>query len=281
MLPPEPLSSSPVRGAVRFAAWLHARAPDAFRLTGMHVCDDSETTDALTSSEAWIDVEQARSAFDTVELVAGDSVEASLCAEAAKRGVDGLIVGRPGTIEGWSPISLGRTIRRLLRSTPVPTLVVPPDVDVRNAGRTIVVAVNPRDESLSAVRFASRLATQFDLEPILFQVSHASTYRMTGVTEAALTHSVPLADAERREKSASDAMAEWTERHGFGALRRVTTPGRSVVATVSQGARELGAALIVTGSRQLSLSERILQSSVGSGLAAYAGRPVLIVPPED
>lgn len=72
---------------------------------------------------------------------------------------------------------------------------------------------------------------------------------------------------------------EWVDNYGLGGARTETSPGDPVEQTLKL-AQAHDASIIVCGSRRLSLADRVFQASTGSTLAAYARRPVVVVPPE-
>ena len=78
---------------------------------------------------------------------------------------------------------------------------------------------------------------------------------------------------------ARERVERWCHAEGMLSPSCDVFHGRTVP-TLLEFAKQVDASMIVCGSRRLSLLERLLSSSVGSGVAAHADRPVAVVPPE-
>ena len=73
-------------------------------------------------------------------------------------------------------------------------------------------------------------------------------------------------------------LAEWLDSRGVSVDEQSVLLG-DAVESLSAHVRSKGAALLVCGSRRLSLTERVFLTSAGSELAALAPCPVAVVPP--
>jgi nucleotide-binding universal stress UspA family protein len=83
---------------------------------------------------------------------------------------------------------------------------------------------------------------------------------------------------ERARAESEEALAEWATAHQLDAAGMSVLPGR-VIDGVLRVAESTAACLVVSGSRMLSTTERIVASSVGQGLAALSPVPVALVAP--
>jgi nucleotide-binding universal stress UspA family protein len=286
----DPTPSS--EGVVRFAAWLHGRTEGRHTLFGVHV-ETSATTGlhdrlgagpdlqpALDRARAFLRAQGVADAFAHVEAVHG-APEKVLSALAAERDYDGVLVGR-ATASGGAAASLGRVPRRLLRRLELPTVVVPPDLgDPNQALGPIVVGVAPTPESLEAAGFAVLLGEELGLPVVLAHVVEPSR----PAAAAGVLSLEPRDPVMRRSdivppQDASEPLAvvtAWAARHGLEGLPLELRVGHVPMELVAL-ARERRAAMLVCGSRRLSLLDRLFASSVGTELATHADRPVVVVP---
>ncbi|MCB9567755.1 MAG: universal stress protein [Myxococcales bacterium] len=273
------------KGAVRFAAWLHRNA-GAERFTGIHVLEAQprrlgradQTEDEL---RAWV-LELAAKAVDElgvgehldgVSVVEADDADEGLERALEIKGGSALIVGRRARIGEDPFIRLGAVARRLVRRLPAPLAVVPPDLDDDLPEGPIVLATDLGPSSEPALLFARELAAAVGREIlVVYAVAvHGAFEAYVSATSWDRAH---LEAAE----SAQAALTAWLERHRLSA-RSIVVQGPAGQAILGVAERE-GAAMIIAGSRRLSLVDRIFSSSVGAELAALAPMPVIIVPPE-
>ena len=78
---------------------------------------------------------------------------------------------------------------------------------------------------------------------------------------------------------AGPAVLKWLTAAGIDGAKPMSAAGDTVEA-IMHVAETRSAALIVVGSRRLSMVERLFKSSAGVDLARFARCPVLVVPPE-
>jgi nucleotide-binding universal stress UspA family protein len=261
------------RGAIAFARWLRECSAADERMRGVYVgATDGSTHAAMRDA---VDAQTAAPAFESIDTIRGEAPEDELRRVAAARDVTGVIVGRNAETSGWSLVSLGRVARRLLREVSRPIAVVPPDFEP--ASGPIIVAVVPDEHAAGAVRLGRELAACLDLPLVLVHVvPDVPRFAVAGP----MAYDQPPVPPERDRQAATATLRTWLDAHGFGDLELRTVPG-SVGPTLLELADEMHASMILSGSRHLSLRERILQSSTGSYLAAHARQPVIVVPPSE
>lgn len=270
------------QGAIKTARWLHAHRTEQARnrFYGVHVVPqiprvsvrddvmDELCEQARVKAEATVAEVGATDAFDQIEAVPGTPVQ-TLGAASSYYDVDGLIIGRHGPREGGTVIRLGTVARQLLRELPAATMVVPPDHDPEDHPQgPVLVATDLAPDAAAAGRFGLRLAQDLGVDLLLVHVPETG---QLAAQLGATPHSPVIQDPQ--------AFEEWVERYGLGGARTETSPGDPVEQTLKL-AQAHDASIIVCGSRRLSLTDRVFQASTGSTLAAYARRPVVVVPPE-
>lgn len=135
----------------------------------------------------------------------------------------------------------------------------------------VVVAVDGSEVSLRAADRAARIAKQDGAELVALHVVAAPPFEVKG--ELADIYANARREAKRWMKDVEDAAA----RHGLVAKTEVVVGAYSVVDTILGYAESVKADLIVTGTRGMTPSRRILVGSVASGLVEYAGCAVLVI----
>lgn len=264
------------RGAIEMAAWLraHSHGPDEQQLYGLHVLEGT-TDDPVVRARV---VDDARHAIDRAiatigvptpltELHVGNggSVEDGLERYADVIGAEAMLIGRIGMREISGVTRLGKVARRMLRNTPYPVVVVPPDLRHTAIGSgAIVLATDLDAASASAARFARRVASATGRELL---VVHVDTTIAPAQPELTISPGPDLAD-----------VIAWARHHELEPTRVRLSRG-DVLDQVLAIASEERSPLVVVGSRRLSLGERIFGSSVGTDLARVADRAVAVVPP--
>jgi nucleotide-binding universal stress UspA family protein len=194
---------------------------------------------------------------------------------SAARGADGLIIGRLAPRGKDRLVRLGGVARRLLRSLPAPTLVVPPDLHHEQIGKgPIILACDMHEDSLGATRFALRMADRLSRELILAHVVSMPYSWSTGYLPPDVFRQIHVDLVSQAER----ALECWATKQGITDLRRVICDGM-VADELRSLARQDDALMLVAGSQKLSLVERVFVGSIGSELAASAPCPVALVPP--
>jgi nucleotide-binding universal stress UspA family protein len=205
------------------------------------------TAAARTAAEATLSRHGVRA---SVEIAQGlDAVE-GLTVAALGHGADAIVAGRHAGVQGRGLVRLGRIVRGLLRELPIPVVVVPHDLRPEDVGAgPVLVLSDLGDDAVPAARFARRLASW--------------SGRRLVVAHGALEN--------------PGTPGEWAARHDVGAddLRVLEGP---ILTGAPRLAKELGAPVLVVGSRAHSGLEGVLHSSIGTELAAGAPLPVAVVP---
>lgn len=270
------------QGAIRTARWLaaHRRADVRHRFFGVHVVPqapriairddeiDERCEAARALAEAAVAEAGAASAFDRIDAVPGAPRQA-LASAASFYDADGLVIGRHGPRDGGTLVRLGTVARQLVRALPAAVMVVPPDHDptARPEG-PVLVATDLAEDAAAAGRFGLRLAQELGVDLLLVHV--LETGQLAAHLGAA-PQSPIVQDPEAFER--------WVATYGLGGARTETAVG-DPIERVLELAQAHDASLVVCGSHRLTLADRVFQASTGSTLAAYADRPVVVVPPE-
>jgi len=270
-------------GALRFASWLRRSAP-AERSSGVHVLTPHPLRQSLANkseeefrlwvhglAQECVDEAGVGEELDGVVLVEGESAEEGLLSALAAGRGEGLIIGRKAASGAESFVRLGRVARRLLRRMPAPIVVVPPDLGRELPPGPVVLATDLGASAESALRFARELAETVGRELVLV---HA--YEVHGALQGYVSASAWGQATFEATAAAESSVAAYCDEHQLS-VRSLVVRGPTAHGVLETAAREK-ACMIVTGSRQLSLLDRIFTSSVGGDLAALASIPVVVVP---
>lgn len=249
-------------GALQMATWL--RRSDAERCVGVHVFEPElrpllrkmlvqhVVASAREELQALIAGLDAPNPFSATEVLIADSPEDGLSHHALTQGFDALLIGRVATRASEAMVRLGPVARRLVRRLPVAVAVAPPDlrcVDVGNG--PVLLASDLTEASDAAAVFARKLATSLERELLVVHVG----------------------------RSLRDLHA-WIDTRSLGDVRSAVIDGE-IVDALSNTAQLEQAAMLVCGSRRLSLAQRMFTTSVGTELARLADRTVVVVPSTD
>jgi nucleotide-binding universal stress UspA family protein len=276
-------------GAIHFAAWLHDHdRTGAATLDALHVVEsrllrlpEAPAAAAMIgrAEQATIAALTARKAVDAfapVDAIEGEDVVEVLAAAGALATTTGIIVGRRLGDSESGLVRLGKVVRRLLRRLDSPVCVVPPDLERAHLGAgPLICAVTLDERGRAAASFAESLGAAVGREVVLVHV-------VDGGDPIGLEY-LPegtWSNLHARERVTGEAeLQAWRDQAG---LRSPTLlcQGQTVDQLI-RTARELDGCVLVCGSRQLSMAERVWSSSVGSTLAAAAHLPVIVVPPPD
>lgn len=278
------------QGAQQWLAWLNSQSGDvaAEHCTAVALASRSDYFTATPATERQIEerlavrLDDALRIGETEGVVAHrvvktvDSLSAALSAFAEER-QSNLIIARRAPRDSDRLVRLGTTARRVIRRMTQPLVVVPSDWRGEHAGKgPVLVAVDPTEASLAAVTFGRKLAALL-ARPIEL------VFVLPGIEDFGLIY---LASARAKEllreheESAAKRFDAFVAAHGLADLPAHNARGAIVDALLSRS-KEVDATCIVTGSRRLSVGERLLTASVGSDLAATCPQPVVIVPPQD
>jgi nucleotide-binding universal stress UspA family protein len=289
------------QGALIFGDWLvkttAARAsgdastrPSGDALVGIHVLEedhlrvalryhhlDELLANAVGLAERVIEQTGTASSLKQFHVIQGLHAEESLEAARVFHHADGHLVGRQAKEDGRGLIRLGRVARRLLRSLPAPVIVVPPDWQVAHLGTGPVIAMcKLTPDSAEAVELALRTAERIGREVLVLHV--------VPVPEDYGAYYLPPESLEKiraeHQQTGEAELANWLASYGFTGVRSQVVQGPTVASAIAVAEAEK-ATMIVTGSRRLSVFERILLTSIGSEMAAASPCPVMVVPPVD
>ena len=280
-------------GAVKFAKWLRGNSQSgALELIATHVIDeelvaslrDVRTYDNLVfyaqdGLKKMLAEVRAENLFSTVKIEDGGEIIGKLESVCTQQSADAMVIGRVAPTDKDVLLRLGAVARGLLRRLVVPIIVVPPDFEESFGGQgPVIVAVDGKDTSLAAYEFGKQVAASLNRELVLVHAvgipdSWGYGYVSTDAVQTAMT--AMRVGGER-------TIERWCSQHGISGIRSVVAQGvtsREIVRV----AEELDAAMIVTGSRQLSKLERFFVTSVGTEVAASSPIPVAVVaaPHED
>lgn len=269
------------RGALAFAAWLRSRlGPDDVEAVHMIPARDDPPAErderqrrALEALQAQLG-EQAQ-AFARVQVREAPGIVHGVVEGLAHVGTfaRALVLGRRARSGERALVHLGPVARKLLRALPLPTIVVPPDIEpAALAGGPVVLATDLEAHSESAARFAAEFARACGCPLIVVHVAEVHFNEFVDESD-------PDWQARREEfrREAAARLDRWVDAHDLDA-RRVALCGSPIELLLEHVERER-AALLVLGSRRLSTSERLFTTSNASTMAAYAPCPVAVVPP--
>jgi len=277
------------RGALEFAAWVHATARDAQAqpTTALSVIRDGGDFLNVPSgrqlmvqrieeaAREFIAQTPARDAIEGVQVEVAANVATNL-SETAKAQAAALVLGRAAPRENTRLVRLGSIARRALRQLAGPTVIVPPDWTAEIAGDgPVMVAVDASASSLAALAFAEALATAVARPLLAVQAIQG----LDGLGTAFLPAAEVASSREQHRQREIDELSAFLAEHGHASLAVRSEPGPTLH-TLLDVADDVHAAAIVCGSRRLTLAERIFSASVGSELASFAEIPVAVVPPD-
>jgi len=273
-------------GAINFAAWLAAHDKTGHAaLEALHVVHSSllSLPEAPARAEllgrakqatiAALAARQAVDGFANVDAIEGDSVVETLAAAGALAVTTGIIVGRRASESDNNIIRLGKVARRLLRRLDSPVFVVPPDLDRAHIGPgPILCAVALDANGVSVARFGEQLGEAIGRQARLVHVVDSGDPIGMAYLPEGTWNNINMRQREVGQRE----LDQWRDAAGLESYT-LLAQGQTVSQLIS-AARELDACMILCGSRQLSLVERMWMSSVGSSLAAGAHVPVGVIP---
>lgn len=276
------------RGALAFVRWLraHLNAPEQHVFAAVHAVEEASLLQSLRF-EHMHDLELRVQAAaeqelvlaglsDTVEgphIVADSTAEQVLTEECDTLGAQAIVIGRRASTNAHEIVRLGRVARRLLRVLPAPTIVVPGDLQPEQFGDgPIMLATDLEPSSAGAARFALELSRQLGRGIVVAHViPHFDTAAML----------VPAATIEQLYSqlglAQSKSLDGWMRTNGLGDAASAITTGDVIGRLLGIAERER-CPILVSGSRKLSLAERLFNASIGATLAGHAKCAVAVVP---
>ena len=274
-------------GPLRFVATLLGLAREDAAV-GIHVMPDPKFLKLIDTLEEIrdirnriaVDVQEmlTREGLDraALEMVVDGNVAHGLAECALRVGADVLVVGRRAKRDDDPLVRLGEVTRRLLRSLPVPLIIVPPDfgeADDRGFDEgPILVGVELDDDCKHAVMFAADLAARLGRSLL---IAHGIQAFHWGASYAPADKIEQLRTQARDE--AEQSLRGWIAQLGLTDVRQRVFMGDPAKLLLQIAADE-EATMLVTGSRGLGRLERLFLASVSTEVAAGAGCPVAVVP---
>lgn len=278
------------QGAIRFAAWMASRSQleGAEQLIGIHVIEEDHLRAALRyhhydevmkaaqeAAEQTVTRLGLENAFSDVHVVQGVNAEKSLEAARTYHHAHGIIMGRYAHKEGVYVRRLGRVARRVLRQLSSPVIVVPPDWESpEGEAGPVLAACNLQRECGPALRFAIDMGERLDRQ--------VTAVHVVPLPEDYGAHYLPEGSLERlrveHQQEGEQGLSAFLKDENITGVRSLVVQGGTVEHLCEQASID-NASLLVTGSRRLSMFDRVLLTSIGSELAANAACPVAVVPP--
>ena len=273
-------------GAINFAAWLHAHDKTGqAALEALHVVESRlfELPESPARAEllgrakqatiAALTARKAIDAFAHIDAIEGEDVIDTLAAAGALTSTTGIIVGRRAAESDDSVIRLGKVARRLLRRLESPVVVVPPDLERAHIGAgPILCAINLDDHGVAVARFGERLGQAVGRQARLIHVVDSGDPIGIEYLPEGTWNDI----RQRARETGQTQLTQWRDQAKLTA-HTLLAQGQTVPKLLA-AARELDACMILCGSRQLSLAQRIWMSSIGSTLAAASHLPVAVIP---
>ncbi len=268
------------RGALVFAAWLRARlGPDDVEAIHMIPARDEPAADREVRHRRALEALQTQLGEQAQAFARMQVREAPGIVHGVVEGLShvatfarGLVLGRRARTGERALVHLGPVARRLLQVLPLPTIVVPPDIEPAALAGPVVLATDLEPHSESAARFAAEFARECGC-PLV--VVHIAEVHFNEFVDESDPDWQARREAFRREAAAR--LDRWVDAHGLDA-RRVALCGSTIERLLELLERD-PAALLVLGSRRLTTTERMFTTSNASTMAAYAPCPVAVVPP--
>ncbi len=266
------------RGALVFGAWLRATlSPDEVEAVHVIAAREGSALHDQRLQRAQIEIHEYLGASDHAQTFARIEVRA---AEAIVEGLAqlgpsarALVLGRRTRSGERALVHLGPVARKLLRGLPLPTIVVPPELEPAALGGPIVLATDLEAHSEDAARFAEQLARECQRELIVVHIAEVHHNEYIDETDPDW-----LARGEQFRREAGADLDRWMEAHGLASARPIALCG-SPVELLLELAEQEQPSLLVLGSRRLTTTERLFTTSTASTMAAYAPCPVAVVPP--
>lgn len=232
------------------------------------------TAETTTHVQEWAHDSIGSSNIPMDVFVTSGSAAIEIARHAELSGADLLVLGTHGRT-GFQRLLLGSVTEKVLRTTSVPVMTIPPPVKKPESirFRTILCAVDFSDESMRALEYALSLAKEADARIILLHVvegllnpSYANELRNVSV----------LKYYEQIEEDARTQLAEAVPEDARTWARPVerVTRGRAY-RQILQTADEEGVELIVMGVRGRGAMDRFVFGSTTDHVIRRAVCPVL------
>jgi len=235
---------------------IQGQVVDALEGEGDRIVEDAATT----ARNAGVDV--------TTEVVQGGPSQTILDYVDA-RGVDLVVMGTRGERD-VERLLLGSVTERVVRSSPVPVLAVPPDSDRTYPPESLLVGTDGSDGSDAALDEAVGIAGDADATLHVLSVIEGSLLGIDVRSAAAAE------ERERRDEGLLETARERASEAGISTVETAIEEG-GVVDTLNEYAADHEVDLIVVGTHGRTGIDRRLIGSVTEDLLRTADVPVLSV----
>jgi nucleotide-binding universal stress UspA family protein len=274
-------------GSIQFAAWLKRlgfvaedqsiEAVHVLPQVGLFAPGMTKDEQAIVHDHAKKHLDEvlqkslASGAISSLRVLQSETIDVGLGQAQAEAEAEAIAVGRRTPRGESGVVRLGPVARRLLRTLPSTVVVVPPDLGTRGSGQgPVLLATDLEDHSRAAANFAMEMAKRLDRPLAVAHVVPTVSFATTYLSPATLSK---LHD----ETGHIDRLRSWCD------AQKIETAGPMVlfgepVREVAKTAMGHDAALVVVGSRRLSLPARAFAHSFSSELAASSWAPVAVVP---
>lgn len=262
-------------GALVFAAWLRSGGA---AVHGVHVLEAWAGPFLAAAEDLGKTVREAVAerythlglpSLEQVDAVVVPRAEDGLLAAAAMAA--GLVIGRAAPRGERPRVRLGSVARRVLRTLPVPVVVVPPDLATVAPG-PILLATDLGPSSDEARRFAVALAAAQERQLELVHVGEPRHGDLFDEFDPAWSR-----ERQTYRAGVQKAVDAWAAGHSLGDRPCHVRFGNRAE-EIADVAAHRSAALVVTGSRRLGLAGRLFSTSTASELAGLADCAVAVVP---
>lgn len=270
------------QGALRFLRWLMQSASVAPQdVVALHTIETDHLLRAVrpfgpgTLPDKLLPILRETLDAAGLEGVRGEIVEADDACEALsdaceRHEADLMVLGRRGTASSF--VRLGRTVRRMLRQLPVVTIVAPAELETPGLG-PVVLASDLGPTTAGAAAFAEDFASKVGTSLLAATAIPTQTEPHTAYLRAGLE----LKPRDERVRDARERLAEWIAARGLPEGIGTVVEG-DLVESLLDLAEHRGTPLLVFGSREMGLKERLYLASAASTAAGLAKCAVAVVP---
>ena len=265
-------------GALVFGAWLRATL-SADEVEAVHVIatrEDSPLRDqrlqrAQVVLHEHLGASGHAQTFARIQVRATEAIVEGLAqVESFARA---LVLGRRARSGERALVHLGPVARKLLRGLPLPTIIVPPELEPAALEGPIVLATDLEAHSDAAARFAEQFARECQRELVVVYIAEVHHNEYVDETDPDW-----LVRGEKFRREAAADLDRWIDGHGLASARPIALCGSPVELLLELAEQEYPS-LLVLGSRRLTTTERLFTTSTASTMAAYAPCPVAVIPP--
>lgn len=223
-----------------------------------------------------IDDEEVRGLLNEVVSTQSDAIPSDMLSDLEQldgERLRGLIITRRADSTDSSLVRLGALARRLAQKASTPVAIVPHDLrELQMSHGPVLLATAPSHTPASAARLTRQIAAVKRLKVLLVSVAQVEDIGAYSGNAEAFREA--YADAER-ETEAQTIM--WAQQNGLEHAWRQIVRG-DVRFAVESAARRFDASVVVCGTRQRNILERLLAPSAALEMARYSTRPVILVP---